>query len=128
MARERRRRTERVSVALEGRWLRRGQVSRAPVADVNAHGLFLRSVEAAPAGALMQLEVDLPTGTIALFVSARHVARGDGSRGTGAEIYLMGEGEKSAWMGYYRECLRALTELDADELELEEIFGSDGPL
>ena len=69
----------------------------------------------------MQLEVELPSGTIGMFVIARFFGKTKSGPGAGVEIYLMGETEKTDWMNFYRAGVHQLKEVDLADLAIEEL-------
>lgn len=96
------RRSERIADALPVRWIRRPAVLELSTADINLHGMFIRTRHAPQHGSLMQLEVQLPTGPVSMFVSVRFVGETVSGHGIGVEIFLIEAADRTAWSDHYR--------------------------
>src|SRR5690242_1611408 len=99
------RRSERMVTSLPVRWLLRSGSVDCVASDVNADGLFLRTDVSAMPGALMQLELRLPTGPITVFGVARFVGNTLAGAGIGIELFMMGPPERRSWLGFYRSLI-----------------------
>jgi len=102
---QQKRRSERIDVVLEVRWLRLPYPIALRAVDVNLHGLFLATDETVQPDALMQIEVVLPDGPLTMFVRARFVGRTSSGCGIGAEMFLMDEPARARWSAFYRGAL-----------------------
>ena len=100
------RRTERVFCNLTVRWMRRGVATPAVAADVNLHGLFIRTGLEAQPGELLQLVIDLPDGPMQVCVTAQFVGLSQSGRGIGAEIFAVSDVDRRRWTHHYRQLLR----------------------
>jgi len=102
-----RRRTERVACQIPARWNRAGGTVELTIGDASEQGVFINTREAAAPGALIQLEVVLPAASITMCLITRFVGATQSGSGIGAEIYLIGERERSLWSNYYKTLLKA---------------------
>jgi hypothetical protein len=96
------RRSERVPNVVPVRWIRRPAAIDMSTADINLHGMFIRTWEKPLHGSLMQLELELPTGKIAAFVHVRFVGDTVSGHGIGVEIFLIDAAHRRAWSDHYR--------------------------
>ena len=111
------RRSRRVPCDVTVSWMRRGVAVPAVAADINEHGMFIRTSLAAHAGELLQLVVHLPDGALTCCVIARFVGESESGRGIGAELFVIAEGDRRRWSRHYRAALRAMSAPVAPEAE-----------
>ena len=102
-----RRRTKRVSTALMVVWHRRGGDVDAVATDINADGLFICTDEVIDPGALMELRLQLPTGTLQVLATARFVGRTQVGNGIGVELFMLPNHARRRWLAYYRGIVAA---------------------
>jgi hypothetical protein len=74
--------------------------------------MFLETDETILPDGLMQLEVLLPDGPVAMFARARFVGRAIRGHGIGLEIFLMDERERGRWDAHYRRALASHRQTD----------------
>lgn len=94
-----RRSSQRVSTSLHGYWKRGKKVIHVGVRDISATGMFYETDESIPAGHVMDLVVDLPSGPISFMGVARRL----GNRGIGIQIFSMEPKDRARWTRLYSE-------------------------
>lgn len=99
------RRSPRVPAALPVRWNRHQRTVEAVAADINEHGMFLRTSETTSPGTLLELDVVKPSGSIAMFGIARFVGATESGSGIGVEIYAISHAERRRWLEQYHSLL-----------------------
>jgi hypothetical protein len=97
------RRTERLPVELTVTWNRAGRDYPCSAADVNAHGLFVRTDHIVEPGSLMHLRVQLPDRVLEMFVTARFIGKTMSGHGIGVEIFLIDEVSQCHWLAFYEQ-------------------------
>lgn len=95
------RRTERLPVELSVIWNRGGRDLQCTAADINAHGLFVRTDQIVEPESLMHLRVQLPDRVVEMFVTARFVGKTASGEGIGVEIFLIDDVSQVNWMAFY---------------------------
>ena len=95
------RRTERFKVELPVVWNRAGRTIDCVAADVNQHGMFLRTDEVVEEGSLMHVHVQLNERALEMFVTARFVGRTMNGHGIGCEIFLIDDVSQTHWNAFY---------------------------
>jgi hypothetical protein len=103
------RRSARLASSLHVRWVRLPKTRELLAANINEHGMFLRTDATTSLDSLMQLEATLPGGAITMFAVARFVGTTVNGRGIGVEIRLMDEKQRQAWLAFYRSAQRSAT-------------------
>ena len=93
-----RRRTARIVTDLPVRWKRGRRIVKTSIRDVNADGVLLLTGEDFPTNYVMDLEVDLPDGTVSMMAVSRDLHE----NGIGAEILAMDSTERARWLEFWR--------------------------
>jgi PilZ domain-containing protein len=96
------RRSERFPVNLPVVWSRGGRAISCVARDLNLHGAFICTDEIIEHGSLMQVRFQLPERTIEMFVTARFVGNTFSGHGIGAEIFIIDDESRTAWVRYYQ--------------------------
>src|SRR5207245_11583210 len=92
------RRSERIPGSLPVRWIRKSGIIETTAADINLHGMFVRSAPGRiKPGEMLQLQVVLPDGNLDVFVVARFVGQTESGAGVGVEIFVMDELAQTGW-------------------------------
>jgi len=82
-------------------WNRAGRAISCAAADVNQHGMFLKTDEVVEEGSLMHVQVQLTERTLEMFVTARFVGRTMNGQGVGCEIFLIDDVSQNHWNAFY---------------------------
>ena len=82
-------------------WNRAGRAIACTAADINAHGMFLRTDEIVELGSLLHLAVQLSDRVLEMFVLARSVGKTAAGHGIGVEIFLIDDVSQRHWLASY---------------------------
>jgi hypothetical protein len=109
MQNQAKRRSRRISSKLAVCWLRGGKEIPALVADINLHGMFIRTELDAWRDELLEVIIQLGDGPLRMCVVARFMGNTDSGRGIGAELFLVSKNDRRRWSQHYHATLRKLT-------------------
>jgi hypothetical protein len=111
-----RRRTERISATLPVSWKHRGKPVQAIAADINEHGMFIKTEVPVDPGQLLQISIALPDGPLSAFITVRFVGATQQGQGFGAELFLMMDDARDRWSQHYRAArMQLLLETEEEE-------------
>ena len=102
-----RRRSERVLTSWKA-WIRHPYgVVDATVTDVNATGLFVRTVRPGDLGRIVTVRVQLSDGPMDLYGLVRFIGMTVAGRGMGVELLVMAANKRQRWLRHYQTLVSA---------------------
>jgi hypothetical protein len=97
-----RRRTARCACDLATIWKRGRTPVIGAIRDVSIDGMFLATEAKVPVNQVMDLSIELPTGTVSLLAVSRQCSKTRHGSGIGLTIFAMEPNERKLWVDYYR--------------------------